>query len=320
MNTMKFTGMPLNRASNLRKNSDWLQQQRAHSDAKTVLYWRGHYLLNHLDVYCHQLADVELLLSNNLSLHLSFLGLDKKTPWFFLDVSSLPENDIMPLHGSSSELIEFRTTLPKIAAETAAILGFGKALNHWHRQSLYCGLCGANTKPADGGHVRRCIDEKCGHAHFPRTDPAVIMLVEHQPKAGPALCLLAQHAHIPSNVFSTLAGFVDPGESLEEAVAREVMEEAGIKVSNINYVASQPWPFPGSIMLGFTTTANDTTLNIDYDEISGAKWFSAKEIRQFDDWGDIGNNHQLPRKESISRQLIDGWLAKQSVDCAEPEC
>ena len=137
------------------------------------------------------------------------------------------------------------------------------------------------------------------------------MLVEYQPAQGPKKCLLAEHQRFKNKVVSTLAGFLDPGETLEEAVAREVFEEAGVKVDTVDYVASQPWPFPASLMVGFKATTSDPSLNIDNDELSQAHWFTAEEIKQFDEWGDESDQFKLPRKQSIARYLVDNWIAEQ---------
>jgi NAD+ diphosphatase len=144
---------------------------------------------------------------------------------------------------------------------------------------------------------------------FPRTDPAVIMLVEHWPKSGSPMCLLARNARFPSRLMSTLAGFVDPSESLEETVIREVYEESGIEVANVVYQASQPWPFPSSIMLGFRALALTTEIRIDEIEIEEAGWFAAEELCSFGEWGDAGEGYCLPRKDSIARYLIESWVA-----------
>ena len=161
--------------------------------------------------------------------------------------------------------------------------------------------------------MRKCTSTECGAPSFPRTDPAVIMLITHQPTSGPAQCLLGRQAIWPEGNYSTLAGFVEPGESLEEAVAREVHEEAGIRVKNITYQASQPWPFPASIMLGFWGEATTTDIQVDEHEIEAASWFDAPDLRTFGEWGDDDTKFHLPRKDSIARFLIETWLTKIGV-------
>ena len=148
--------------------------------------------------------------------------------------------------------------------------------------------------------------------HFPRTDPAVIMLVAHDdPQGQGPACLLGRQSRWVEGMYSTLAGFVDPGETLEQAVAREVFEESGIAVSDVRYQASQPWPFPSSLMLGFRATATTTAITIDAREIEDARWFTSAEVKSFGEWGTgpaPEGELRLPRKDSVSRWLIEHWL------------
>ena len=150
--------------------------------------------------------------------------------------------------------------------------------------------------------MRRCANPACNTMHFPRTDPAVIMLVTDDDRA-----LLGRNKNFPlPGMYSTLAGFVEPGESLEDAVAREVFEETGIRVGEVRYHSSQPWPFPSSIMLGFTAQALDTEIIIDPDEIEAAAWFDRRFLlRHADD-----DEFRLPRRDSIARRLIEDWLGR----------
>ena len=164
----------------------------------------------------------------------------------------------------------------------------------------YCSNCGNETTILKAGHQRNCLNKNCLLEHFPRTDPAVIMLVHHENKA-----LLGRQKIWPQGMYSTLAGFVEPGETLEHAVAREVFEEAGILIKNIQYHSSQPWPFPSSLMVGFDAEAKSTDIKINKNEIEDANWFSKEEIFNFSD-----QNKFLPRKISIARKLIDDWMKK----------
>ena len=196
------------------------------------------------------------------------------------------------LGGGFGELRAAAATLP---ATELAILVHARALINWRRRHRFCGVCGAPCRPIEAGHTMECTN--CGTHHFPRTDPAVIMLVEHEGRA-----LLARSARFESRMLSVLAGFVEPGESLEQAVAREVHEECGIRVTDIAYRASQPWPFPASIMLGFTARAIDDTITIDDDEIVEAAWFTRADIADRERLG-----FSIPPRFSIARQLIDEW-------------
>src|SRR5262249_47246584 len=153
-------------------------------------------------------------------------------------------------------------------------------------------VCGSATESVDAGHVRRCSNAACATQHFPRTDPAVIMLVTDGDRA-----LLGRQRSWPAGQHSTLAGFVEPGESLEDAVAREVFEETGIRVAEVRYHSSQPWPFPSSIMLGFTAKALTTEITIDPDEIEAAAWFDRRFLLNPPD----DDEFRLPRRDSIAR-------------------
>jgi NAD+ diphosphatase len=181
----------------------------------------------------------------------------------------------------------------------AAMLAYARAMVYWHRRHRHCGECGAPTRSEDAGHLRRCTDAACGAVHFPRTDPAIIVLVTRGER-----CLLGRQASWPAGQYSTLAGFVEPGESLEDAVAREVREEAGVAVGEIEYHSSQPWPFPSSLMLGFTAVAASEGIRVDGMELEDARWFTREELS-----GGIREGRlRLPSPASIAFSLVDGWL------------
>jgi NAD+ diphosphatase len=237
-----------------------------------------------------------------------FLGQRREVASFAIDLSPLEESDVRArLAGDLADLRLFGSLL---AGEDAALLAYARAILHWHRQHRFCGACGSPTESEAAGHVRRCSDPACAIEHFPRTDPAVIMLV----RAGDC-CLLARQSRWPPGMVSTLAGFVEPGESLEEAVAREVGEEVGVAVDEVVYRGSQPWPFPCSIMLGFHAVAASTEIRIDPGELEHAAWFTRAEVRAFGE-ADFRNfvppppgSYLLPPRDSIARWLIEGWLA-----------
>ena len=177
--------------------------------------------------------------------HHIFLGYVEGTPYFAIDVTGkdVPLKDL-------GEFVDLRQVGALLFAREGSILAYARGMTYWHRRHRYCGVCGATTKVTRGGHVRRCTNESCKTEHFPRTDPAVIMLVHHGDK-----CLLGRSPHFPRGMHSTLAGFVEPGESFEDAVAREVYEEVKVRVKNVTYRSSQPWPFPASVMIGFHAEA-----------------------------------------------------------------
>lgn len=188
----------------------------------------------------------------------------------------------------------------------AGLLVHAVGLVNWHQAHPRCARCGAPTHVVRGGSVRRCPED--GSDHFPRTDPAVIVLVTD----GADRCVLGRQPSWPAGRYSTLAGFVEPGESAEQAVVREVREEAGIDVHDVRYVASQPWPFPSSLMLGFTAVCAASAAPHAADcELDDARWFHRDELRNAASWG-RGDALQLPGAVSIARHLIDGWLETAS--------
>src|SRR5262249_54747330 len=196
---------------------------------------------------------------------------------------------------------DLRTVGPLIERDQGALLAYARGMMHWHARHRFCGVCGHPTASLEAGHVRRCTNAACGAQHFPRTDPAVIMLVHDR---GERVALGRQKAW-PSGMHSVLAGFVEPGESLEDAVRREVAEEVGIALAEVIYHSSQPWPFPSSIMLGFTARAITTDLNLATDEIESARWYTRAELPASPE----NEVFRMPRRASIARRLVDDWLA-----------
>lgn len=224
-----------------------------------------------------------------------FLGLRGETAWFAEDAGE--EAAVPPGDAGHVELRAVGTLLP---ADEAALLAYARALMHWHGRNGFCPVCGHPTAAVQGGHVRHCAG--CGADHFPRTDPAVIVLVTFGD-----LCLLGRSPRFPPGMYSTLAGFVEPGESLEETLRREVWEEAGVEIVGLPaYRSSQPWPFPQSLMLGFRARAETTELRPDPEELEDARWLARADLR------DPGRRPvRLPNADSIARFLIDEWLAEE---------
>jgi NAD+ diphosphatase len=173
---------------------------------------------------------------------------------------------------------------------------------HWRDRHRFCGVCGGACEPEQAGNRLRCTN--CGTEHFPRTDPAVIMLVSARDGAGKPQVLLGHATRFAAtNMFSVLAGFVEPGENLEQAVAREVLEETSVAVREVRYFGSQAWPFPGSIMLGFIATADYAAITVDPAELDDARWFPPEAIRDPAAFG-----ISLPPAVSIARQMLEAWV------------
>jgi len=199
-------------------------------------------------------------------------------------------------HHAAGQAITLREVGPALPAGEAALAAYARALAYWHGTHGFCSVCGGRTLVKEGGHARHC--DACGRTVFPRTDPAVIVLVacgEH--------CLLGRSPRLPAGMYSTLAGFVEPGESLEDTVRREVREEAGVRVIAARYCSSQPWPFPASLMLGFHATAAERTLAFEDDELEDARWFHKDELTD-----PARRPVNLPRRDSIARYLVESWL------------
>ncbi len=240
-----------------------------------------------------------------------FLGMEEDRAVFAVDLSDLEEEEAVAAAGSRGRFQDLWRAGPSIDARGSALMAYARGMLYWHRQNRYCGRCGHATESREGGHRRRCANADCARNAFPRIDPAVITLVEYRPDDGqPPMCLLGNHHRPPPNVFSTLSGYAEPGESLEETVAREVFEEVGVRVSAAYYQASQPWPFPSSLMLGYRARAETTAIVVNTEELVEARWFTAEEVRGFGEWGDGSAAYALPRRDSIARFLVDSWVSE----------
>ncbi|MDF3075767.1 MAG: pyrophosphatase [Alphaproteobacteria bacterium] len=228
---------------------------------------------------------------------LIFLGIVEEQAHFAIDVGGLD----LPLE-QMGEFVDLRQVGPLLFHRDGSLLAYARGMTYWHRRHKFCGVCGTPTKVVKAGHERQCTNPECKAQHFPRTDPAVIMLVTHGDQA-----LLGRGRHFPAGMHSTLAGFVEPGESLEDAVAREVFEEVAVRVKDVRYHSSQPWPFPASIMLGYRAEAQSTEYEVNPDELESARWFTRAELKDAQaSRGTTG--FFLPRKDSIARRLIEDWL------------
>ena len=198
---------------------------------------------------------------------------------------------------------DLRTLGALLGDRDAGLLVHAIGLVNWHLAHPRCARCGAATEVVRGGAVRRCPDD--GSEHFPRTDPAVIVLVTD----GADRCVLGRQPVWPPGRYSTLAGFVEPGESAEQALVREVREESGLLVRDLRYVASQPWPFPSSLMLGFRARCDGDAVPVAADgELEDARWFSRDDLRGASTWGMPGSGLQLPSPVSIASLLIARWV------------
>jgi NAD+ diphosphatase len=229
---------------------------------------------------------------------LILLGFVEGRAHFAIEVSDLD----VPFE-EMGEFVDLRQVGPLLFNRDGSMLAYARGMTYWHRRHRFCGQCGAPTKVIKAGHERQCTNPDCKAQHFPRTDPAVIMLVTHGDNA-----LLGRGKHFPPGMHSTLAGFVEPGESIEDAVAREVFEEVAVKVSDVTYHSSQPWPFPASVMLGFTAKTDSMDFTVNKDELDTARWFTREELK---DAPSKGPGFFMPRRDSIARRLIEDWLEQE---------
>ncbi|MFT5046848.1 MAG: NAD+ diphosphatase [Porticoccaceae bacterium] len=315
---MFYTQNTLDRADHLRKDKEALDALWQRIDARIVPVWNNLSLVTKIDLNQPPQA---LFLNPGDSVPKGqsiFLGLEGEIPFFAVDVSALNDEDSATLSGLAKdrsgtsrvgEFKDLRQTGPALSSQDGSLLAYSRGLIFWNSNTAFCTCCGDSMTTSNGGHVRKCTHSDCSYVAFPRTDPAVIMLVTYSPPdGGEDLCLLGRSPNWPDGVFSTLAGFVEPGESLEAAVQREVLEEVSVHTENVRYVASQPWPFPRSIMLGFEAVATTTAIRCDPDEIADAQWFTREQLKGFGNWGDDAAGNKLPRPDSIARFLIDRWV------------
>ena len=280
----------LDRAAHRRRDADWLA--RARSDPATRVVCLCELMVPMLGPDDTPVLHAPMLaeLGRELTPDSIFLGERGGVAWFACEVGELPL--------TTSRLVELRSVSLLLPADDAATAAYARALAHWHRGHRFCGHCGAATESSQGGHARHC--PSCGRDNFPRTDPAVIVLVSHGDR-----CLLGRSPCFPPGMYSTLAGFVEPGESLEQTLRREVFEEVGVVLDEVAYRASQPWPFPQSLMLGFRATARTTALTLDIEEIEDARWVARDELADPE-----RRPVRLPNRDSIARFLIEEWLAE----------
>ena len=318
---MFYTHGQLDRADHLRKDSAQQSELFNSSGARVLPVWHGKLLVGDNAHGKPHMLSIPAEATKAGEQNRIFLGLIDTHAVFAMSLSSMDESCLtewatlaQASHANSMNIRfeDLRTIGPALAANEGALMAYARGLTYWQDACRFCSRCGGALHSESAGHTKSCKTESCHYQSFPRTDPAVIMLVTRPATAqSPALCLLGRSQAWPPGVFSTLAGFVEPGESLEQAVQREVFEEANITTENVSYIASQPWPFPRSIMLGFEATATSTEITIDPTELDDAQWFTVEQLRTFGTWGDQSTDFKLPRTDSIARFLINRWMDEQ---------
>lgn len=285
-----FAALELQRLAEHRDDVHWLAAQRASPDARFVVF--------DAEGRAPVRGDRLLFLPTDAArtdAQTSLLGLDEGAPVFLLRESAGVES--LP----GAEWIGLREAGVRLPAADAGLLAFARGLANWQDATRFCSSCGSALELISAGHRAACA--QCERLHFPRTDPAIIVIVEHEDA-----CLLGRQALWRANQYSTLAGFVEPGESLEDAVRREVREEAGIEVLDCDYHSSQPWPFPASLMLGFTATAGAREIQLNDGELEDARWFTPAQIIEGVRSGTLRASSPL----SISYRLLEHWLRERA--------
>ena len=299
---MFYSGLTLDRVSDRRTDPAFVAATLSDPAGTVLPLWQDRCLITDAGPSAMPIPAASALLEQAPEPVL--LGLDDGAPVFAVDLSGLPEPVAVRLAGAD-RTADLRTLVAELGEARASLLAYARGILHWHRGQQYCGQCGGRSQPEHGGHLRIC--DGCGKLLFPRIEPAVIVLVELP--GSPRRCLLGRHADSPSNRFSTLAGFVEVGESLEDAVRREVAEEAGVRVGPVRYLASQAWPFPAGLMIAFRAIAESAELRPDGAEVTEARWFTAAELARRIADPALGGPYRL---DSIGRYLVESWLAEEA--------
>jgi NAD+ diphosphatase len=302
LNTFAGLSLVLDRVAESRDESVWIVEQARSPQARYLLLDDAGQAFLRRDRDALRWLDTnerEQWLGN---LRASLLGMAYERPHFLLvagDPARLAELE----HALDARRMSLRGAGLQLAADEAGLFAYAKGLSHWQHETRFCTHCGAPLLLVAAGHRAQCTNPDCARLHFPRTDAAVIMLVEHD-----GACLLGRQAGWPPGRYSTLAGFVEPGEALEDAVRREVAEEAGVIVDQVRYHSSQPWPMPASLMVGFIATAASRQIRRRDHELEDARWFTPTQIVD-----GIADGSFLPSTRlSVSYQLLAHWLRQRA--------
>jgi len=284
-----FSGDYIDRCGELRTQIDQLEEAYHDPETRFLPVWRNLCFVTdgkigfatHDDIAAHSTAaDQAIFLGRRDGRYLFAVAINNKTP-----PDPLPQQSFIGLRALSGQ----------IAENDAALIAYARAMIIWQRTHRHCGKCGSNNQALEGGFVMQCSLAQCGHRGFPRLDPAIIVLVHRGEK-----CLLGRQASWPVGRFSTIAGFVEPGESLEDAVRREVREETNIRTSRCHYLASQPWPFPAALMIGFHAEAVTDEIQLNDGELAEARWLTRDQIAT----GEV----RISPRMSIAYRLIEAWF------------
>jgi NAD+ diphosphatase len=302
--TNVFAGNPLDRASDRRGDSDWISGQIAAEESLAIAVWNGKPLVEDAKGGGVQIAYLSARMARELACgaeRLLFLGLWQGVAVFAVDLEGVADPADGPLQGLG-RFEDLRMIATNMPMTEAAMLATAKSMFEWRRRHRYCAACGQPSEPAEAGWKRVC--PACKAEHFPRTDPVVIMLAVKGEK-----CLIGRQSAWPKRMYSALAGFLEPGETIEEACARELWEEARLKTVRVRYHSTQPWPYPSSLMIGLIAEVENEDAVPDQNELDEVRWLTREETRAMlrGEVADI----QAPGALAIAHQLIKAWAEEE---------
>ena len=299
-----FAGNPLDRGERERRDEKWIKDQISNPTSKFLPIWESRVLVSSQEPLKLGWLDSDQLANAKFDSAPFLLGMLNDSTYFTIDMSKSTQSAESIEKLTDYKFEDSRTAAEALELEDTGILAQARAQINWHNRHGFCSVCGNETSVKRGGQKRECT--KCEAEHFPRVDPVIIMVVHDQDH-----CLLGQSRGrlAATNRYSALAGFVDQAESIEEAVSREVMEEAGIRVKNVTYHSSQPWPFPSSLMIGCHAEADTTEIFMDTEEMTDVKWFSRQEVLAA--LAGENSNLLIPGRIAIAHHLIRSWAQGQ---------
>lgn len=305
-NTFSGLSLRLDRAAERRDERDWVDARASAPEARFLVLDGDDLAYIQRDAESLRWLGPDERASWLPDIDATLLGTDDRHAYFLLrlDAAGPRAPDAAALEQAlDARRMHLRQAGLLLDTHEAALFAYAKGLAYWQRETRHCTGCGARVALVASGHRAQCSNPDCGKLHFPRTDAAIIVIVEHD-----GACLLGRQASWPAGRYSTLAGFVEPGESLEDAVRREVAEEAGVRVDEVHYHSSQPWPLPASLMIGFTATAHDRTICLRDGELEDAHWFTPAQIEA----GLADGSFATPPKLSVSYRLLEHWLHERA--------
>lgn len=297
-----FAGGPLDRAGHRRTDAEWISAKLKDPSTRIVPLWKLQPLVTPRRDGIGWLSPVELegyLMSGVPTI---FLGEDDTgTAHFAIDVTAYDDANRSEPFTSVGKFMDLRAIALQLPIGDPSTLGTAKAILDWNARHQFCAVCGNKTEMRECGYMRKCSDGHCNAEHFPRTDPVVIMVATHGDQ-----CLIGRQPMFPANMYSALAGFIEPGENIEEAVRREIHEEAGIVVGDVSYHSTQPWPWPSSLMIGCFAEAKTTEITVDGEELEEARWVSRALLKDVLN-GATDTGVLLPPPMAIGFQLIKAF-------------